>query len=115
MIRRPPRSTLFPYTTLFRSRERGRGRLLAGHEEREHLVEELRVAHGRALLVARVDQQGENVGAPRGPLGAAASDLVAHDGPDRVAVAHEAPPRRPAAQVDLERLEGDERCARAVG
>src|SRR5690349_23415224 len=47
MIRRPPRSTLFPYTTLFRSRvdgrhdarlvgqelldaERGRGRLLAG-------------------------------------------------------------------------------------
>src|SRR3712207_7524041 len=28
MIRRPPRSTLFPYTTLFRSRERdvGRGR-----------------------------------------------------------------------------------------
>src|SRR2546426_4878351 len=26
MIRRPPRSTLFPYTTLFRSRERSRGR-----------------------------------------------------------------------------------------
>src|SRR3989475_2051273 len=25
MIRRPPRSTLFPYTTLFRSRVRGRG------------------------------------------------------------------------------------------
>src|SRR2546426_7508062 len=25
MIRRPPRSTLFPYTTLFRSREGGRG------------------------------------------------------------------------------------------
>src|SRR5436853_4772049 len=25
MIRRPPRSTLFPYTTLFRSREIGRG------------------------------------------------------------------------------------------
>src|SRR2546430_6901132 len=26
MIRRPPRSTLFPYTTLFRSRERARPR-----------------------------------------------------------------------------------------
>src|SRR5258706_10525658 len=26
MIRRPPRSTLFPYTTLFRSYTRGRGR-----------------------------------------------------------------------------------------
>src|SRR2546426_8483073 len=25
MIRRPPRSTLFPYTTLFRSRSRARG------------------------------------------------------------------------------------------
>src|SRR6266536_4269348 len=33
MIRRPPRSTLFPYTTLFRSRrgaDRGRGGPLAG-------------------------------------------------------------------------------------
>src|SRR2546426_4230640 len=36
MIRRPPRSTLFPYTTLFRSRDdrggagRGRGRRLGG-------------------------------------------------------------------------------------
>src|SRR5258707_6160998 len=32
MIRRPPRSTLFPYTTLFRSRDppvRGRSRLVA--------------------------------------------------------------------------------------
>src|SRR3712207_8632953 len=26
MIRRPPRSTLFPYTTLFRSQDRRRGR-----------------------------------------------------------------------------------------
>src|SRR3954466_5386489 len=29
MIRRPPRSTLFPYTTLFRSRRRGRARARA--------------------------------------------------------------------------------------
>src|SRR3712207_8985824 len=29
MIRRPPRSTLFPYTTLFRSRRRGLGTPLA--------------------------------------------------------------------------------------
>src|SRR5690348_17670299 len=28
MIRRPPRSTLFPYTTLFRSEEAGRGRVV---------------------------------------------------------------------------------------
>src|SRR3712207_8020921 len=35
MIRRPPRSTLFPYTTLFRSLERGdRLRVVAGVEIR---------------------------------------------------------------------------------
>src|SRR2546429_1308521 len=37
MIRRPPRSTLFPYTTLFRSlhhpRERGEGLLRAPHRD----------------------------------------------------------------------------------
>src|SRR3712207_7721721 len=31
MIRRPPRSTLFPYTTLFRSREDRRGPRWHGH------------------------------------------------------------------------------------
>src|SRR2546430_13762269 len=43
MIRRPPRSTLFPYTTLFRSRDlSGQRRLRGGGGERrpagEHLV-----------------------------------------------------------------------------
>src|SRR2546422_8233825 len=32
MIRRPPRSTLFPYTTLFRSRGRARHRDAARHD-----------------------------------------------------------------------------------
>src|SRR2546426_6473085 len=40
MIRRPPRSTLFPYTTLFRSRTQSRLRLLrrgtAHHPVRQH-------------------------------------------------------------------------------
>src|SRR5260370_2332582 len=31
MIRRPPRSTLFPYTTLFRSHQRKRDSLLGRH------------------------------------------------------------------------------------
>src|SRR3712207_8641525 len=52
MIRRPPRSTLFPYTTLFRSRE------VVPHggiaEERRH-VDQDRVEEGRELL--RVDLQ----------------------------------------------------------
>src|SRR2546427_2670661 len=33
MIRRPPRSTLFPYTTLFRSHGRGRNRAAMGRDE----------------------------------------------------------------------------------
>src|SRR2546430_14427982 len=35
MIRRPPRSTLFPYTTLFRSRPRAEPYLYEVHYERE--------------------------------------------------------------------------------
>src|SRR3712207_7597852 len=37
MIRRPPRSTLFPYTTLFRSCDRRRWRV--GAEERHNLID----------------------------------------------------------------------------
>src|SRR3712207_7242234 len=43
MIRRPPRSTLFPYTTLFRSAGGGDGR-------RQALGDSERGVHGRALL-----------------------------------------------------------------
>src|SRR3712207_7848471 len=60
MIRRPPRSTLFPYTTLFRSALLGvddRGRLAAG--QRADLVE-----LGDALDVRRVMLRGTWV-APR--------------------------------------------------
>src|SRR3712207_9506532 len=58
MIRRPPRSTLFPYTTLFRSldlHERGEGLVepdavppLHGHEVAEPHVGELVVDHVRS-------------------------------------------------------------------
>src|SRR2546430_6391358 len=38
MIRRPPRSTLFPYTTLFRSRAHAHaGRILCGDAQAVHL------------------------------------------------------------------------------
>src|SRR3712207_9391827 len=69
MIRRPPRSTLFPYTTLFRSHqrvvaglddERG-GRDLGGH---------LRVAYEPALRAADFDRavlQGERHAARLAP------------------------------------------------
>src|SRR3712207_6885638 len=53
MIRRPPRSTLFPYTTLFRSRD-GRQHRHAGVAAQEQLVQEAldRVARGRIAGVA---------------------------------------------------------------
>src|SRR5690349_22580858 len=47
MIRRPPRSTLFPYTTLFRSGEQ----LPHDHAEREHVGAAIDV--GRHALLGR--------------------------------------------------------------
>src|SRR5690348_17415097 len=50
MLRRPPRSTLFPYTTLFRSRAGGRGDEAAGRRiwARERLGAREREGEGRA-------------------------------------------------------------------
>src|SRR2546426_7404157 len=56
MIRRPPRSTLFPYTTLFRSQiVLGRNRLGAGVHEHE-TTGPIRVLH-HAGLGARLAKQ----------------------------------------------------------
>src|SRR3712207_7296753 len=61
MIRRPPRSTLFPYTTLFRSRiapiERawsGLDHLYRAHRRTGQAVVALFVLHG-ALMLASID------------------------------------------------------------
>src|SRR2546427_8788188 len=54
MIRRPPRSTLFPYTTLFRSHRVGRLHLEAGHERgigQEAPVAADRVGHRQAVAL----------------------------------------------------------------
>src|SRR5437016_10873296 len=57
MLRRPPRSTLFPYTTLFRSDLPGRP--CAGHRARTAAV-------GAGLRPGAADRQGES--APAAPL-----------------------------------------------
>src|SRR3712207_7579365 len=69
MIRRPPRSTLFPYTTLFRSPHAvahggdvGVRQLVGGHEHRAAAVE---ARHVRGVAVApvhvrHVAQKGED-------------------------------------------------------
>src|SRR2546427_9639398 len=60
MIRRPPRSTLFPYTTLFRSalphHDRSRQRRAVTREGRERLGAD----HGRdAELAERIENRSE--------------------------------------------------------
>src|SRR3712207_7413262 len=65
MIRRPPRSTLFPYTTLFRSAVEGRG-----------LVRVLAVAQHVGALPAAADPVGEAALVVR-------AEHVAHPGGDR--------------------------------
>src|SRR3712207_7177137 len=62
MIRRPPRSTLFPYTTLFRSAPR------LGREQGE--VREGREAEaGEPLVVGRGQRVGAVIGAVNGRRG----------------------------------------------
>src|SRR3712207_7137122 len=49
MIRRPPRSTLFPYTTLFRSAEAERRHVEDDQGEKEQDGNENRTIHDRCL------------------------------------------------------------------
>src|SRR6266853_6202697 len=70
MIRRPPRSTLFPYTTLFRSRRGARGARIVRDRA------EFGVAEGRARPHSRGERPGGARAAPREPLARArARDL----------------------------------------
>src|SRR3712207_6949327 len=48
MIRRPPRSTLFPYTTLFRSFDRPPRDASPLHHKEAHMADPLRTAPNRA-------------------------------------------------------------------
>src|SRR2546422_5867931 len=76
MIRRPPRSTLFPYTTLFRS----------GHGERGaaqyDLPREARERPRGARLREREDAQELYPDPAGGPRGGGPLALRPHEGPD---------------------------------
>src|SRR2546425_9615426 len=58
MIRRPPRSTLFPYTTLFRSRHRLLGPLF---DARPQLAQALLALPGQLLHLDELLLDGEQV------------------------------------------------------
>src|SRR3712207_8120985 len=60
MIRRPPRSTLFPYTTLFRSLDVRGGRLARRDGQ-------VRAAAGGASGAARADRRDAERGVPAAP------------------------------------------------
>src|SRR3712207_8403547 len=64
MIRRPPRSTLFPYTTLFRSRaestctkrESRPGRAATARSESTHVTEDRQLGGGRRATGQRSEE-----------------------------------------------------------
>src|SRR2546430_15908778 len=75
MIRRPPRSTLFPYTTLFRSRFQHAAIKIQGfvfHAPVEYSAEHRSHQLGRGLAeyppgkLLRVGEIGEDIGKPAG-------------------------------------------------
>src|SRR6516225_6168785 len=92
---------------------RGR-RLVAGHQQGEELIVQLLVAHGIAVLVARVDEHREYVvsaGRARStPVGDGGEDLPV----DRTPATEEAPPRAQPSEIDLRRPDGDHGRARAI-
>src|SRR2546430_9932886 len=59
MIRRPPRSTLFPYTTLFRSRHSGSAFLAKGKYCRHEMNEQSALKGALALRPRRAQLRSE--------------------------------------------------------
>src|SRR5438034_749153 len=91
MIRRPPRSTLFPYTTLFRSQRRALLRIAGAGEQAVVLVEL------RGIRLERQAQPGE-IGVPRqhGALALVHGERQLHR------LAHDLAPAHAVGAADLE-------------
>src|SRR2546427_6444178 len=67
MIRRPPRSTLFPYTTLFRSVEHEQPAAVGGDYEVVRPLDELQVIdrHGREVRLERLPGRAADARVPQ--------------------------------------------------
>src|SRR3712207_7651565 len=73
MIRRPPRSTLFPYTTLFRS--------LTGLQDRHRLPQHVDAVGRGSCQCLGTEGDAES---PRGPEASRLFNLFRHEGPGHV-------------------------------
>src|SRR2546422_5884068 len=62
MIRRPPRSTLFPYTTLFRSHRRRDALTFADDSQQDVLGPHILVAQSGGLLPCQLEYLAHTIG-----------------------------------------------------
>src|SRR5256886_16020853 len=91
MIRRPPRSTLFPYTTLFRSALDQPGLGVGGLVPRVHRVEHFAALvdhHDRALGDGGELRIGDQQRDLDDPVGVGLQPGHLHDDPDKVVLVH---------------------------
>src|SRR2546426_7629573 len=96
MIRRPPRSTLFPYTTLFRSQGKVERRAGPGEVLRQLIAGTGQEATRRPTPVVRLDAREAPSGEPHAgePRGGGGDHELADRArePDRGALAHHSSP-----------------------
>src|SRR5256885_2973961 len=64
MIRRPPRSTLFPYTTLFRSNAEPEGPVFVRESLADHLGADGRLELGPKLMLRRSEEHTSELQSP---------------------------------------------------
>ena len=81
---------------------------MAGDEERDELVAELLVGHRRAVLVARIEEEREDVGTSC-PVPTAAPDLVVEDAVALLHCAEEPPVVAEATEIDLHERDQERR------
>src|SRR5258705_5725915 len=99
MIRRPPRSTLFPYTTLFRSRAARRSGDRAGRKTQGGIVRFLGVAPVHPGFRAAVDRKSTRLNSSHLGISYAVFCLKKKNTLTRHRIAYR---RRLAARLDVE-------------